>query len=274
LCIFYSLGIGVEKNEEKSKELFEEFLFSATSSGEKYNHSLGVFCEHGFGGMRNLGLAFNFYAEGAEKDDVLCSFSTATFFEEGDLDLVPIDSEDMIDCYKTAADQGHSQAQFKLCQIYTQGFNDIAPDLTKASDYFKILSVEEHEFDKNEAEKGVRHGNIGCCYRDGLGVEKNPEMALQYFHKAAELGHASAQFKLCVHYGQLEGNGSEKCQHYFNLLSDSFHPEVHYRIKERYKNISYCYAQGLGVPQDLEKASHYEKLHNETGERFLFKTWI
>lgn len=92
----------------------------------------------------------------------------------------------------------------------------------------------------------------------GFGVEKDLEKAHLHFHEAADVGNANAQFKLCTHYHH--NNDLEKSRHYFNLLSDEYHPQHIDRFNERYRNISYCYAHGIGVACDPRKAADYKEL--------------
>ena len=42
--------------------------------------------------------------------------------------------------------------------------------------------------------------NLGICYSQGLGVEKNDEEALQWFQKAAEAGHPAGKMNLAISY--------------------------------------------------------------------------
>lgn len=276
MCVYYSRGIGVEKNAEIASDLFTKVFLGSMLPDDTFNpkhtFSLGWIHENGIGVKRNLDWAFEFYSEAAESGNPLACFTLGSFYEEGD--FVPTDTEKMLEYYQIAANKGYPQAQFKLCQIYSRGFNGNAPDMEKASYYFQLLNVSEHKFDNYGPEKGVRYGNIGCCYREGFGTEKDLERALSYFHMAAKLGHASAQFKLCVYYAENDPKNLEKSNNYFTQLSELYHPENQYRIKERYRNIGYCYANGVGVAQDEKKAAYYRTLENDIGERFLSQTWI
>jgi len=40
--------------------------------------------------------------------------------------------------------------------------------------------------------------NLGVCYADGDGVAKDAEQAVSWYRRAAEAGHAGAQFNLGV----------------------------------------------------------------------------
>lgn len=170
--------------------------------------------------------------------------------------------------YQEAADKGHVASQFKMCQIYSEGLYDIPKDSEKATHYFNLLN-KVHTIQV----EGTQNNKIALCYLHGFGVKKDLKTAYEYYHKAAdEFSHANAQFKLCVYYNQK--NDFLKSQHYFKLLSDKQHPENLTRNNERYRNISYCYAHGIGTPKDEEKAALYKQMEIDTGRRFLSTSWL
>jgi len=44
--------------------------------------------------------------------------------------------------------------------------------------------------------------NLGICYSNGDGVAKDAEQAVSWFRRAAEAGHAAAQFNLGICYSR------------------------------------------------------------------------
>src|SRR5437660_956777 len=60
------------------------------------------------------------------------------------------------------------------------------------------------------AEQGYANAqyNLGWCYDNGTGVEKDEQKAVEWYQKAAEQGYANAQYNLGVHYAN--GTGVEK----------------------------------------------------------------
>lgn len=78
--------------------------------------------------------------------------------------------------------------------------------------------------------------------------------------RAAEQGHATAQFNLVVLFEG--GYGIEKdltkAQHFYNLAADQGHALAQYNIRRFYET-------GCGVPQDYIKARHYYKLAADQG---------
>lgn len=54
------------------------------------------------------------------------------------------------------------------------------------------------------ADKGHAHAqfNVGLMYHSGLGVKRDEQRAVQWYHKAAENGYKQAQEYLAVGYGE------------------------------------------------------------------------
>ena len=75
------------------------------------------------------------------------------------------------------------------------------------------------EYYREAAEKGhaAAQFNIGCCYFNGQGIEKNLTEAVKWFKKAAEQGYANAQCNLgyCYYFGKgVEKNLTESAKWY------------------------------------------------------------
>ncbi len=66
-------------------------------------------------------------------------------------------------------------------------------------------------FEVSEQSDGAYQGhpdaqrNLGCMYRDGLGVKKDAKVAASWLRKAAWQGHADAQCNLAIMYMEAEG---------------------------------------------------------------------
>lgn len=268
LCFHYALGFYTTKNNEKVKifvNILKNYLSSGKSISQEDYRNIGLLYECGYGVEKDLNIAKNYYEASAKVGNKLSSFILGTFIEERDF---AFDADKMIKYYKEAADKEHLTSQFKMCQIYSRGSYGIPQDFEKAFHYFKLLNVEKQD----PAFEVVRLEIIGNCYMHGYGVQIDLELAYEYFHKAAEQNHASAQFKLCSYY--YLKNDLEKSQFYFKLLSDPNHPQTIMHLNKRYHHINYCYTHGIGTVKDEKQAAHYKQLEQDTGIRFLTKTWI
>ena len=115
---------------------------------------------------------------------------------------------------------------------------------------------------KKAAEQGYAQAqyNLGVCYANGDGVEKNPTEAVKWYRKAAEQGDALAQCNLGVCYAN--GNGVEK-----NLNEAvKWHRKAAEQgdAKAQY-NLGWCYFFGYGVEKDFKEAVNWYRKAAEQG---------
>ncbi|MAE04928.1 MAG: hypothetical protein CMH76_01195 [Nitrospinae bacterium] len=97
------------------------------------------------------------------------------------------------------------------------------------------------------AEKGkpIAQKNLGFMYYNGLGVQKNHELALQWFSKSAEQGNAKAQHNPGVMYS--EGKGVPKD---YKLSVRWYRKSEEQGYAGAQYNLGIMYAEGRGVPRD------------------------
>ncbi len=269
MCSYWAIGLYFEKNYENAKKYFNIVKkYSLLPSGNinpECAAQLADLFEDGHGIKKDINLAKVYYEISASDGNIDSLFTLGSFIEEGDISF---DKDQMLNYYTESADKGHVSSQFKMCQIYSTGLYNIPKDSEKAIHYFKLLNKAQDFQDE-----GIKNSKVALCYLHGFGVEQDQEMAYEYYHKAAdEFCHANAQYKLCLYYNQQ--NAVEKSEHYFNLLSDAYHPEDLTRINERYRKISYCYANGIGTTKDEQKAAFYKQMEIDTGARFLSTSWL
>jgi hypothetical protein len=99
--------------------------------------------------------------------------------------------------------------------------------------------------------------DVGYCYDHALGVERNFAKTVEWYIKAAALGHAEAQFTLAWFY--LKGadgivrQNHEKALDLYRRAAQQGHSTARY-------NIGYFYQEGMcGFAKDLKTAAeHYE----------------
>lgn len=97
--------------------------------------------------------------------------------------------------------------------------------------------------------------DLGLCYGEGRGVEIDQQLAIRWYQKAADRGHAPSLHNLGVHYNNGEGV-ARSCDTAFRLWSQAADQGYVSSIN----NIGFCYENGLGVQQDYARAlSWYRK---------------
>lgn len=107
---------------------------------------------------------------------------------------------------------------------------------------------------QSHAEKGDLYSqyNVGWAYQHGLGVPRDRGKAKNWYLKAAQQGHADAQYQL----GLLLGKDSAI---YAVIGMDTFWYEqaaMNGHVKAAYR-LAQAYEQGLGVPEDQQLASEW-----------------
>ncbi len=114
-----------------------------------------------------------------------------------------------------------------------------------------------------QAENGNYHSirNLGFCYENGTGVEKDVHKALVYYQQAAELGNTFAMFNLGLFYKK--GTGVEKDIHkaidYYRKAAESGHAGA-------MRKLGFCYEKGIGVEKDIHKAIDYYRKAADAGD--------
>ncbi len=106
----------------------------------------------------------------------------------------------------------------------------------------------------------VAQFNLGLLYTQGLIIQRNYPVALQWYLAAAEQGHAQAQANLGLMYER--GNGVpqdfKKAMHWLTLSAKQGNSSAQLETGQ-------MYATGMGVPQDYAEAIKWYRLAADQG---------
>lgn len=152
-----------------------------------------------------------------------------------------------------------------LILVSLTSFGQTAEELNEQS---KQL-LQNREFDKvfpllkQAAELGVAEAqsNLGYYYITGMGGYKNPELAIEWFSKAADQEFNDAYYFLMMIYGNGEGveQDSEKAFYYAMKCAENGDGTCMW-------NVANCYYEGNGIEKDIDKmidwATRLGKLEN------------
>ena len=131
-------------------------------------------------------------------------------------------------------------------------FGQDATELNEQSKKF----IETQEFDKavpllkQAAELGNAESqyNLGYCYQAGIGVERNPKIAIEWYSKSAKQGWNDGLYQMMMAYGS--GNG----------VQQDFNKAFSYALKCAENgdgtcmfNVINCYKEGTGTDKDINK---------------------
>jgi len=106
------------------------------------------------------------------------------------------------------------EAGYELGSIYEHGLFDIAPDVYKATEWYKKAAIGGHINGMAE---------YGMCCELGCGREPNDEEALEWYMKAARQGHATANFSVGEAFEEARGvpqSDAEACLWYYKAAME------------------------------------------------------
>ena len=109
---------------------------------------------------------------------------------------------------------------------------------------FQAYKAAAEKYDSAEAQL-----QLGLCYAEGKGNEKNMVEAAKWYRKAAEQGNADAQNRLGVRYDRGEGVSKDvkEAAKWYAKSAAQGHPKAQC-------NLALDYKTGKGVEKDLKKA--------------------
>eukprot|EP00826_Nyctotherus_ovalis_P009913 TRINITY_DN12630_c0_g1_i3.p2 TRINITY_DN12630_c0_g1~~TRINITY_DN12630_c0_g1_i3.p2 ORF type:complete len:498 (-),score=160.38 TRINITY_DN12630_c0_g1_i3:113-1606(-) len=249
--------------------------------------------ETGTGVEKNLVKAFRLYKEGDRLEDPACRFALGKYFENN---LVPEDEqnrgmEDVVSYYEYAADKGHAEAMTKLGYMHEHGIYydknvnralDYYKKARKQNDplainylglyYYRMAQRSEESLKQKYYEQAINlfkesrrlgctraSNNLGMCYEQGTGVERDMAEALECYMEAATRGYSQGMFNVgYVHLYRTKrsrlNEDYEKAAHWFRaaIVKD---PE----LVDAYFYLGLLFEKGLGVDCDYHSAFGYYK---------------
>ncbi|GBC07809.1 hypothetical protein RclHR1_07700002 [Rhizophagus clarus] len=227
----YRTGKGVKKNETKAFEYYKKLAKHHEVTDAQYH--LGNCYNDGIGTKIDKELANCWYKKAANSGSIIAK------------DIL---KENEINPHKILINKRLSQ--FRL---YCFGQFLIRIRFVKAFDYFKRVAEIGNE---------VALHYLGCCYRDGIGVEKNKRIAFELFNKSAEQGYIDGIFRLGYCYDKGIGTIIDKAKA-FKL----------YEIAAKkgnlgaQNNLGRLYEKGEGTEKNLKEAIRWYKKAADNGNR-------
>ena len=141
---------------------------------------------------------------------------------------------------------------------------NIGIDYYDKKDYVKAV-----EYFRKAAEQGHARAQfyLGYCYNAGQGVAKDYAEAVKWYRKAAEQGDAWAQNNLgnCYYNGEGVAKDYAEAAKWYRKAAEQGHAKAQY-------NLGLCYQYGQGVAKDLTKAKEwYQKAADNGNENAKIK---
>ena len=152
--------------------------------------------------------------------------------------------------YRSAAEKGHADAQYKLGACYQNGWGVAQDPEAAISWYFKAIRL------------GNTHAlnNLAYCYEHGIGVKKDLSKAVELYTEAANKGNACAQYNLayCYDHGIGVNKDCEEAVKWYLKSALQGDDDAQNRLGE-------CYFYGRGIEQDYDKAMEWFEKAAEQG---------
>ena len=158
-------------------------------------------------------------------------------------DVVEADIEKSIEWAKKAAELGDGERIFQYAIAYFTGEDPVTEDKAKAVEFFVLAA---------NAGDATAMKNLGVCYNNGYGVDRDKNKAIEWFEKAVkEGGSEGAMDNLKELYSEVDASTSET--RYFELVKAAADDGYY----EGMVRTHFCYHDGSGTEKDMEKAMQY-----------------
>lgn len=275
LWLFFGKAQCVEKNEKEAVYYFEK---SSESGNSNAQYNLGLCYLNGTGVSIDPKQALKYFELSANQNNAQSMFKLGEMYR----DSIGVDSDQIgkerksAMYFKSAADSGLSCAQLEYAKYLRDGYG-CRKNATESRKYF-MLSANQKNHDAefnlgviylNEGdlkvalpyfEKSAKGGNhhaqmsLSKLYDQGIGVEKNENLAFKYLKMAADSGSSEAEYFLsfCLSQGKykenFENDESRLNSAFDYLKSSADHGFVHAQLK---------IAENLKEKGDVDNAIKY-----------------
>ena len=284
LAELYLEGKVTEPNEIKALQLFTEMH----EDGIAYaSYRLGNFAEYGVNAQAtefDLNKAFEYYKIAADKNLPQALYQVGRYLKYGYNEIAP-DVEASLPYLQKAAEYDNAQALTEMGLIEE---TKETPDYAKAFEYFdkaaaigypyanylKGLYLENDYHQSGERDEqtafecynyAAQYNDVnalyetGRCYKYGIGIDENPDMAIHYLQQAADANHAKALTELALCYESGYGVAEDR-QKAVDLMTQA--AEMGYFYAEYV--VGRYYLHGF-VEQDSQKGLQWLNKVAETG---------
>lgn len=235
LGVMYTKGHGVPQDYTKAKEFFEK---AADKGNETALFSLGCMYDTGTGVTQDYAKAAELYQKAADRGNPFAMGNLGTFYKIGR--GVPQNAAKAAELYQQASDRNNAVATCNLASLYEKG-NGVPQDNAKAFALYK----------KAESMGKCDHLALCNCYINGLGTERNFDLALQYAIGAYEKDGVSKE-QTCKNLIIIANHAKANNPGYNRV--PIYTKAIELGSVDAMLALARMYESGDGVAQDLDKA--------------------
>ena len=176
----------------------------------------------------------------AEKGDAEAQCEVGRLYKNGD--GVESSDKDSFYWYEKSAKQGNADAQSELGYIYILGNSFVKPNPEESFKWFEKSAAQNNIYSIN---------SLGTSYEYGAGVKMDEKKSLEYYKKAADLGHSNAQVSYADYYFKKNLKHSstkdedEICLKYLKMAAQQINSEAFLKLGLYYFTIQEDRVEGL-----------------------------
>lgn len=244
--------LSTEERDDKEKEVLKLVQFAAQEGSPEAQYKLSTIYEQG-----SLGCgvddtqALFWITKAAENGMAPAQHNLGCRYSIGK--GVAQDDEKAVQWYSQAAEQSHPLSFLSLGTCYLNG-KGIEKD--EATGVALILKAAD-EFDNADAQF-----TLAQLYDNGIGVKEDHTLAIRWARRAAEQGHAIAQYNMGVCYesgAENVGKDEREAARWYAKAACQGHLDSQFNLGEMYRI-------GRGVKKDVVQAARFYKLARHGGE--------
>lgn len=173
LGLCYLNGTGIEQSTEQAIKLFQSAAIGQIDSAM---YHLGNCYFNGIGVEQNYQIAHEWYKKASELGYPSACYMIGLFYEKG---------------YYV------QKNEYKAVEFYKKA-NELNAEQLHVIDAYSDIKLSTYQVEKPlqmilNGQPEAQYA-LGWCYCNGIGVEKNPQKAVEWFYKAADNGHVWAQY--------------------------------------------------------------------------------
>ena len=176
----------------------------------------------------------------AEKGDAEAQCKVASLYKNGE--GVESSEKDSFYWYEKSAKQGNADAQCNLGFIYIMGNSFVRRNPVESIKWFEKAAAQNNKYALD---------SLGIAHEQGDGVKPDEKKSLEYYKKAADLGHSSAQVNYADHYFKKNLNklstkdDDEVCLKYLKMAANQMDTEAFLKLGLYYFTIQEDRVEGL-----------------------------
>ncbi len=257
LAYAYKFGRGVEKDESRADQLFDETKKDVNEAdNENLPYSVvayelvgDIYKDKDITGQDYKKSRF-FLAKAAALGNVPAMISLGNMYDEGE----GVEQDYTISkyYYYKAIQSGSSDAMYYIAMKYKTG-KGFDQDLEASTKWLERAADLNNQSSIND---------LGYAYQTGIGVEPDYVKAVELYEKAADLGDMPALVNLASMY--IRGQGVEKN---YDKAVELCEKAAEKDFPNGYDYLGHLYQEGMGVEQNYEKAVEYYEKAIEAGKK-------